>query len=106
MPHFPNCAYISTKTPEVGMGATEVWHSDRHACTVTRISKSGKTFWMKRDTATRTDSNGMSESQSYSYTPNPEAPEIRVNMTKDGWRTTGGQKVWVGVRDEHYDFSY
>ena len=107
--HFPNSFYdrTSTTTPVVGMGATEVWYSDRKACTVTRISASGKTFWMKHDIKKRIDKNGMSESQQYEFTSNPDAYEIRVSLRKDGsWKSTGGQRVWLGVRDHYHDYSF
>ena len=91
--------------PEVGMGATLLLWTDTHAYTISRVSKSGKTFWMKRDKAIRTDSNGMSESQDYRYEPQPDAPERPVRMTKRGWMSNG-QFVRVGIRDEYYDYSF
>lgn len=91
--------------PEVGMGATLVMWSDRHAYTITRVSASGKTFWMKRDIAKRIDNNGMSEMQDYEFTPNPNAHEECVRMTKRGWMSRG-QLVRVGYRSEYYDFSF
>ena len=94
--------------PEVGIGATQSFWSDRKAYTITRVSDSGKTFWMKEDIATRTDNNGRGDSQSYSYKPNPESSEVRVGLTKKGWRVGGmrGTRVSVGVRNYFYDFSF
>jgi len=37
--------------PTVGGGATVCHYSDRTACTVTRVSSSGKTVWMQEDIA-------------------------------------------------------
>jgi len=91
--------------PEVGMGATLLMWTDTHAYTITRVSDSGKTFWMKRDLAERADKNGMSDSQDYKYTPQPDAPEECVRMTKRGWMCRG-QFVRVGYRDEYYDYSF
>ena len=34
-------------TPEVGMGATLVYPSDRYPVVITRVSESGKTFWFQ-----------------------------------------------------------
>ncbi len=105
--YFPNSATIANQPlPEVGMGATLVFYSDRHACTISRVSKSGKTFWMKRDEAKRLDTKGMTESQRYAYFSNESESEIRVNLSKQGWKTSGGQKVWVGIRDQHFDYSF
>ena len=91
--------------PEVGMGATLVLWTDCHAYTITRVSESGKTFWMKRDNAKRTDNYGMSDCQHYEYTPNPNAREERVRMTKRGWMTNG-MLVRVGLRHEYFDYSF
>jgi hypothetical protein len=41
--------------PTVGDGATVCHYSDRTACTVIRISASGKTVWMQEDTAVLDD---------------------------------------------------
>lgn len=76
--------------PKAGMGATMQIGSDSDAYTISRVSKTGKTFWMKRDIATRTDDNGISENQKYSYKSDPDASETRVTKRKDGrWRVTG-----------------
>jgi hypothetical protein len=94
--------------PAVGMGATYFGYTDRDAYTILSISKSGKGFTMQEDTATRTDTNGMSESQDYTFTPNPRGRVVTVKMTKNGWRVGGmrGHKVAVGVRDSYYDYSF
>lgn len=91
-------------SPTAGMGATLLWWSDRHAYTVVRVSESGKTFWMQRDKAKRTDSNGRSNCQSYSYTRLTTGSERRVKYSnaKKCWMS-GGQKVILGSRDEYHD---
>lgn len=94
-----------TATPVVGMGATEVLYSDRHAFTIIEVSKSGKTFKMQRDNARRTDKNGMSDAQAWEFERNPAGDVVTVRLTKRGWRATGS-KVLVGVRDEYYDFGF
>ena len=68
--------------PAVGMGVTILGWSDRHAATIVEVSPDGKRVGIVRDVATRTDSNGMSESQSYSFTPgtgNPSFYTLRKN---------------------------
>jgi hypothetical protein len=92
-------------TPEVGMGATLLMWTDTHAYTISRVSPSGKTFWMRQDAAERTDHNGMSDCQDYRYTPQSDAPEECVRMTKRGWMRRG-QFVRVGYRREYYDYSF
>ena len=55
--------------PVVGMGATMCSWSDRTAATIVAVTP--KTITVKCDKATRTDKNGMSDCQTYSYTPDP-----------------------------------
>jgi len=94
--------------PKTGMGATRTFWSDRKAYTISRVSASGKTFWMKEDKVTRIDNNGWSDEQEYSYEPDPTSPEIRVGLTRKGWRVGGhrGTIVKVGVRSYFYDFTF
>lgn len=91
---------------EVGMGATQLMYADRHAFTVVRVSPSGKTVWVQQDNATRTDKNGMSESQEYTFTPNKTNPEVRVNKTKHGWHSSLHGSFALGYRYEYYDYSF
>jgi hypothetical protein len=77
-----NWIYSNTKPAEpvkVGMGATELFWSDRHAVTIiaVRYFKSGKRKGqvkevdVQTDTATRVDGFGMSDQQTYEYTRDP-----------------------------------
>ncbi|VVB50620.1 Uncharacterised protein [uncultured archaeon] len=102
-----NSSNVQCPKPEVGMGATKLYFTDRAAYTIVRVSPSGKTFWMKRDKATRTDTNGMSESQTYSYESLPDImPEEAVRLCQDGqWRSVG-MKVLVSARREYHDYSF
>lgn len=97
--------------PEVGMGATMLMYSDRHAGTIVEVSPSGKSFIFKRDNAKRVDKNGMSDSQEYEYTTNHHASPELVRKAKNGyWYTKGGMKngtqVALGFRREYCDFSF
>ena len=95
--------------PEIGMGATELCWTDRHAYTVVQVF-SEKHIGVKRDLVTRMDKNGVSESQSYMYCPQPGAPMIHLTLRKDGrWRVRGerdGHVFALGVRREYYDYSF
>jgi hypothetical protein len=97
--------------PVVGMGATRLMYSDRHPYTITKVSADGKTIEVQADTATRTDKNGMSDSQTYTYTANPNGSTDTVTLRKNGgWVTKGqgmvnGQKWAIGYREEFYDFT-
>lgn len=99
----------SGQEPEVGMGVTVFGYSDRHAGTITRVSASKREFWFRHDIAARTDANGMSDSQTYEFTPDPAAPEIRVKLSSSkkhpGWKCEGG-RVAIGYRSEYYDYSF
>lgn len=93
--------------PTVGMGATILMYSDRHAATVIEIV-TPKTIVIQEDTAIRTDSNGQSESQEYEYAPNHEATRREFTLRKDGrWRERKGTTVlMLGKRDQYYDYGF
>lgn len=99
---------MTVSKPEVGMGATISYHSDRSAATIIKVSKSGKSFYIQEDTAVRTDKNGMSEIQEYEFTPNPNGSVYKVTQRKDGsFRLMGDKtRVYIGVRRQYYDFSF
>lgn len=101
--------------PAEGMGATECRWSDRVAYTIQAVqtfktgAKKGqvKEFLMTRDVAVRTDSNGMSESQTYEHTTDDTAEPVRVVRTSRGtWKTEGGSAVAVGHRSTYHDYSF
>ena len=91
--------------PVVGMGATVTCYTDRHAATISWVSPSGKTLKVREDDVKRIDNNGMSECQTYEYTPNPNAPEITYRLGKHGWRSNRGGLV-IGHRLHYHDFSF
>lgn len=103
-----NSCHLNHDAPTPGMGGTMFYFSDRHAFTISRVSKSGKSAWIVMDKETRTDKNGMSESQTYSYEEG-EGSEIEVRLSTNGqWYQGGrnGRKVAFGSRDTYYDFSF
>jgi len=108
MTQIANILKIKCKAPEVGDGATVYLYTDRHAATVVRVSKSGRTAWIQPDSAKRIDNNGMSESQDYEYSANTDAQLIRVSIRKDGqWRKSGEYtKVAFGIRNAYHDYSF
>jgi len=95
---------MSSKTfdcPSVGDGVTEVRWTDRHAHTVTRVSASGKTFYMARDEATLVSSVEDAR-QEYEYEDDLFAQPVAVRLTKSGWKVANRGGVILG-RHEHYD---
>ncbi len=106
-------AQVATEedVPAVGDGATLYLHSDRHAFTVTFVGKKGRKEKMRsvvtiqKDKATRTDSLGMSDSQSYAYSRDPLGNTLEVTFRNGKWRAENGIVVF-GKRDEYYDYSF
>jgi len=99
--------------PEVGMGATIIMWSDRHAATIIEVArfKTGaragqvKAVTVQEDHAQRVDKNGMGDNQHYVYLPNPQGNTWTFKVRPNG---SFGDKMWslaIGFRDEHYDFS-
>lgn len=99
-------------TPEVGMGATLLLWTDRHAGTITEVSEDKKTIKWKADKVSRVDNNGMSDSQDYSYEPNPDAKAMTFTLRKNGKYVVKGAPMKqgmvlsVGHRSEYYDYTF
>lgn len=101
---------------EVGMGATGLGWTDRHAWTIVAVGKAdqfGRPRWVEatRDTATRTDSNGMSDAQSYSYTSNPDGARTRFTLRRNGryvqvGDSLSGYVLKLGARNAYHDYSF
>lgn len=115
-PHF------SMPEPAPGMGATLTGYTDRKAATVVMVFKIGKSLavQVQQDKATRTDTNGMSDCQNYTYQTDPEGPRYTFKLdTKTGkwrqvyrdsltgrWRTGSYRGLLLGIRDQYYDYSF
>ena len=98
--------------PRVGMGATILLWTDRNAATITAVRDNGRTVYVQRDRAIRTDNNGMSECQEYRYVANPDSLPQVFTRRKSGeyvekGRTLGdGYRLAIGQRNEYHDFSF
>ena len=106
--------------PAVGDGATLLSWSDRHPATVIAVFKHGKYDFVQvqMDNYTRTDKNGISESQEYDYTPNPQGSVNTYRLRNDKWeavrknengryvKTGSDTGVIFGRRERYYDFSH
>jgi hypothetical protein len=98
--------------PVPGMAATVCYASDRHAGTIISVNKKGNRLEWQRDKATRTDSYGMSDCQSYAYERNivGETCSFRLRKNgkwvKDGESMKSGTRLVIDYRDEHYDYSF
>ena len=95
-------------TPTIGMPATVCYYSDRHAATVIAVSKTGRKVTVQEDTATRTDTNGMSECQTYTYSADP-AGRVHVFYRNKHGEYGGrrqGVRLSLGVRSSYHDYSF
>lgn len=94
------------------MGATILMWTDRLAVTIVEVSANGRRVVVQRDKATRTDSNGMSDAQSYTYEPDTDAPRQTFTLRKNGqWVRQGdnmgsGTKLSIGHRSHYHDYSF
>jgi hypothetical protein len=100
--------------PEVGMGATLLFWTDRQPATIIAVEtfktgqKAGqpKAVLAQDDAWKRVDDNGMSESQQYVFTPNPNGAVRRFTLRADGAYRCGSVQLAIGSRDRYYDFSF
>lgn len=100
---FVNHVMAGGTRPQVGMGATILMWADRTPGTIVKITPTQ--IHVQEDDYTRTDNNGMSESQAYEYRRNP-GNIIRVfRRTKHGYRCKG-MGLHIGNRERYYDFSF
>jgi hypothetical protein len=105
--------------PKVGDGATLCYWSDRHAGTV--IAWDGKTVTVQQDKANRVNKGVMTDSQQYTYEADPTGGkhQFQIHPKKGRWvpvypspktgkllKCKSGTGLWLGVRDEHFDYSF
>lgn len=89
--------------PQVGMGATICYWTDRAAGTIVKVTKTQ--IHVQMDNAQRVDNNGMSDSQSYSYSPDPNGAIRVFRKTKKGWNCHGAGLI-IGRRMAYHDYSF
>lgn len=91
--------------PEVGMGATMYVGSDRYPYTVIAVSPSGFKVTLQADDSKRTDSNGLSEIQTWDCTPNPNGAIRYAYRNRHGryYAARGYSRVTFGERDMYQD---
>lgn len=107
---------VQSKQPEpvLGMGATICLYTDRYAATVVEINrfKTGKRAGMvskvvvQEDNAKRADTNGMSDSQDYTYTPDPNGRRFEFNVNAKGKFLGDGFSLSLGNREKYHDYSF
>jgi len=112
---------VGAPAPTVGMGATMTSYS-RHAGTIIKVEKAGKGLLVhvQQDNVKRIDSNGILKSQDYEFSPNTNGsvyyykqkePNCRwvqmyINPETGRFNKKDAGGLFVGERDEYYDFSF
>lgn len=116
--HIQSRATLGQPTPTVGMGATILGWTDRHPATIIEVWKKDYVVAVQEDHAFRTDKNGMSESQEYTYFPNCAGnisyyrfvdgrwQSVRMNFKTGRWVKTEGSGLRIGEREKYHDFSF
>lgn len=94
---------VAYATPKVGMGCTILSWTDRIPATIVSVSKSGKSFEFTYDDYHRTDTNGLSENQTYEYTSRPDGVRNKARLCKDKRYKCHGRIVIVGIRERYED---
>ena len=100
--------------PKIGDGCTICMYTDRHAGTIVEVKRfvSGnrkgqiKKVIVQRDTAVRTDENGMSDAQSYQYERDSKGQLYEFRVTKNGSYKGNVGSLLIGSREEYYDYSF
>lgn len=96
---------VGEPVPEVGMGCTILRWTDREAATIIKVTPTQ--VHVQEDKAVRVDTNGMSELQEYTYTPDTTAPVQVFRKTKRGWCAAGGgNALHIGDRRKYHDYSF
>ncbi len=117
--HVMSISVRDEPAPYVGMPATLLLWTDRNPATVVEVNMDKRYIVVQEDDARRIDSNGMSESQEYEYTRNPNAPRKIFRKNKKGqWVEhylnpetnrlvqSRGAGLMLGRRNMYYDFSF
>ena len=102
--------------PEVGMGASILYHSDRHAATIVAVDRSTRGnvtgVWVQRDETTVVSGSPHDGSAKYHYRPSPENPRVLFTLRKNGRYVAKGESardgtaLSIGVRSEYWNPSF
>ena len=113
-------AEVQSRAVVVGNGVTISCGSDRYPGTIVEVETINNRLYVtiQEDFHKRVDSNGMSESQEYEYSPNPDAIHKTFRMNKyerwepvfkneetGRWKKGGYGYLFVGEREYYYDYS-
>lgn len=112
-------ATIGQPTPTVGMGATILLHSDRHAATITEVRQVGKSTIVttQEDASTCVSGSAHDGSARYEFTRDERGrvrhfratgadgrwEQVELNTDTKRWINIGGTGLRIGDRDQYYD---
>lgn len=105
--------------PAIGMGATILMYSDRHAATIFSIEKEGSktVIGVRRDASKVIKGSTFDGSAEYEHTPNSAGPlshyrknpqtgrwdAVRFNRETGRFNKIGDGGLMIGRREEYYD---
>jgi len=97
-----------SKRPEVGDGVTICYWSDSEPATIIKVSTSAHKLTIQTDKSKRIDKNGISESQEYEYTSDPDGSVYVAYLRLDGTYRLTGSKTRVSLfgRRKFHDYSF
>lgn len=100
--------FVAPEGPHVGQAATICYYTDRAPATVIAVSPNGAKVTVREDKAIRTDSNGMSESQSYTFEPDSNGAVHVFHRNQFGQYKIagGGVSLSLGKRSAYHDYSF
>lgn len=117
--HIYSRATKGQPEPEVGMGATILSWTDRHAGTIIGVCHMNlhTVVWVQQDNYKVISGSGHDGSAEYEYSPNPQGiltrfrfkngrwEEIVMNFKTGRWNKLdgGGNGLLIGSRDEYRD---
>ena len=109
---FPN-DLMGGGTPSTEKGCTEVMWSDRHAWFINSVSEDGKTIEIERPKVVRTDSNDMSECQTYDFQRRDNPIKYTLRFAYKGWWVLNSEgkrhrkmRLDFHGMSEYFDYSF
>lgn len=119
--HIHARGVVGQPEPTVGMGATILCWTDRHAATIVAWDPAKAVLQIRRDRAVAQGPVAFTESQSYQYEPDPQGAlttfrrrpsgmwqEVRLNQRTGRLNQVkgGGHGLRIGAREEYRDPSF
>jgi hypothetical protein len=95
--------------PQAGMGATEHLITDSIPYVITRVSKSGKTIWLRKvetgEAQILYKKGDWPVTISEGLLDKPYGPELQFTLTARGWTRKGSKPLTIGHARRRVDYS-